>query len=107
MESAVSERSISAVRASFRRLIHCSVSIDVKLPPLLTQLGWDVAVKGVKPSRFKLKRGKRVKVWLAATPGDRISPSTIAQEPQPPRIDANVEMNGIVVGGMTFPIDPK
>jgi zinc metalloprotease ZmpB len=84
-----------------------AVSIDVKLPPLLSRLGWDVTVKGVKTPRFKLRRGKGVKVWLAATPGDPITPSKIAQEPQPPRIDVNIEMNGIVVGGMTFPIDPR
>lgn len=54
-----------------------------------------------------LRRGKRVKVWLAATPGDSITPTLIALEPQPPRIDVNVEMNGVTVGGMTFPIDPQ
>ena len=81
--------------------------IDVKLPELLKKLGWDIGLKGVKRPRFKLAPGQQVKVSLVATPGDPITPKLINEQRRPPRIDVNVEMDGVVVGGMTFPIDPK
>jgi len=62
---------------------------------------------GLARARFKLKPGQQVKVALVATPGDPITPKLIQQQRRPPRIDVNIEMDGIVVGGMTFPIDPK
>ena len=83
------------------------VLIDVKLPELLKKLGWDIGLKGVKRPRFKLAPGQQVKVSLVATPGDPITPKLINEQRRPPRIDVNVEMDGVVVGGMTFPIDPK
>jgi hypothetical protein len=83
------------------------VLIDVELPPLLAKLGWDIGLKGVKRPRFTLKPGQQVKVALVATPGKPITPKLIQAQRRPPRIDVNIEMDGIVVGGMTFPIDPK
>jgi zinc metalloprotease ZmpB len=83
------------------------VLIDVELPPLLAKLGWDIGLKGVKRSRFTLKPGQQVKVALVATPGEPITPKLIQAQRRPPRIDVNIEMDGILVGGMTFPLDPK
>jgi hypothetical protein len=83
------------------------VLIDVKLPELLKKLGWDIGLKGVKRPRFTLKPGQQVKVQLVATPGKPVTPKLIKEQRRPPRIDVAVEMDGIVVGGMTFPIDPK
>jgi zinc metalloprotease ZmpB len=83
------------------------VLIDVKLPPLLAKLGWDIDLKGVKRPRFTLKPGQQVKVALVATPGEPITPKLINAQRRPPRIDVNIELDGIVAGGMTFPIDPK
>jgi hypothetical protein len=48
-----------------------------------------------------------VKVSLAATPGKPITPKLIRAQRRPPRIDVSIRMDGVVVGGMTFPIDPK
>jgi hypothetical protein len=36
-----------------------------------------------------------------------ITPKLLQQQRRPSRIDVGIEMDGIVVGGMTFPIDPK
>jgi hypothetical protein len=83
------------------------VSIDVKVPELLAKLGWHIGLKGVKRPRFTLQPGKQVKVALAATPGKPITPKLIREQRRPPRIDVNIEMDGVVVGGMTFPIDPS
>ena len=83
------------------------VLIDVKLRLDLKKLGWDIGLKGVKRPRFKLAPGQQVKVLLVATPGDPITPKLINEQRRPPRIDVNVEMDGVAVGGMTFPIDPK
>lgn len=47
------------------------VSIELKLPPLLTKLGWHVDVKGVKTPRFTLNAAQEVRVELIATPVSR------------------------------------
>ena len=83
------------------------VFVDLKLPPLLVKLGWHVKLKGVKAERFTLAAGQKVRVSLTAVPGEAISPKLISQQKKPPRIDATVLIDGEVVGGMTFPIDPK
>ena len=83
------------------------VSIDVKTPPLLARLGWHIGVNGVKAPRFTLKLGEEVKVELVATAGKPITPKLIMRERRPPRIDVYIEMDGVLVGGMTFPIDPE
>jgi hypothetical protein len=83
------------------------VLVDVDLPPLLEKLGWDIGLKGVKRPRFTLKPGQQVKVSLAATPGKPITPKLIRAQRPPPRIDVSIQMDGVVVGGMTFPIDPR
>jgi len=83
------------------------VSIDVTLPPVLARLGWHVRLKGVRAERFTLAAGQRVKVELVAVPGEPFSAKLIREQRRPPRIDATVLMDGVVVGGMSFPVDPS
>lgn len=83
------------------------VSVEVALPPVLTKLGWHVRLKGVKAERFTLAAGQRVKVQLVATPGAPFSSKVLREQRRPPRIDVTVLMDGVVVGGMTFPVDPS
>jgi hypothetical protein len=83
------------------------VFVELKLPPVLVKLGWHVKLKGVKAERFTLAPGQRVKVQVVAVPGEPFSPKLLREQRKPPRIDATVLMDGAVVGGMTFPVDPQ
>jgi len=83
------------------------VSVEVAVPQVLAKLGWSVRLKGVKAERFTLAAGQRVKVQLVPTAGAPFSSKLLRTQRRLPRIDVTVLMDGVVVGGMTFPVDPS
>ena len=103
LAESLAERVFEIVNPSKKKAV---VFVEIKIPPVLAKLGWHVRVKGVKAERFTLAPGQRVKVQLRRDSGRAVHSEAAPRAAPAPRIDATILMDGAVVGGMTFPVDP-
>lgn len=85
------------------------VEVKWRIPRLLARLGWTLELEGIEKQRFVLGPEEGVEVRPIMVPGEDVDDATLmemAESPKGSRIDVDVLMNGDLVGGMTFKIDP-
>ena len=89
------------IRNTFARDVR--VEIEVKLPEALRENKWQLRIVGEGGSAFTMKAGERRKVLMEMVAGTTAEPRVAAHE----RIELTVKQDGIVVGGMTYYVDPS
>ena len=89
------------IRNTFARDVR--VEIEVKLPDALRENKWQLRIVGEGGSAFMMKAGERRKVLMEMVAGTTAEPRVAANE----RIELTVKQDGIVVGGMTYYVDPS
>jgi zinc metalloprotease ZmpB len=89
------------IRNTFARDVR--VEIEVKLPDALRENKWQLRIVGEGGSAFMMKAGERRKVLMEMVAGTTVEPHVAAHE----RIELTVKQEGIVVGGMTYYVDPS
>ena len=81
------------------------MQLRVSLPRVLTAKGWQVGFAGLPTGKFQLKPGEKRKIQLSVTPGANLTANDIRNSP-----DKTIRIyhygNGMLVGGMTYTIDP-
>jgi hypothetical protein len=90
------------IRNGFEREV--KVAIEVTLPDALERAGWRLRFVSEGGDAFYMRPGERKKVLMAMMPGKPIDPRA---EAGGKAIGVTVRQDGIVVGGMTYVIDPK
>ena len=81
-----------------------TIEIDLRLPDLLVRRGWSVTVEGLGP-RFELDPGEEREVTIRLTPGQPFAGDAVLGT-EDRDLDVSVLADGIVVGGMTYRLDP-
>ncbi len=82
------------------------MKLDVKIPKLLVRKGWRLDLKGLSGNRFKLKSGEQIEVFPNLIPGNDFTKEEI-EGIKDHDIMISAFADGILVGGMTYRIDPK
>jgi zinc metalloprotease ZmpB len=83
------------------------VNLEVELPPFLGRKGWSLRFLNAGGASFTLgARGSR-EVTLELVPGGDFSPSEVEAAGGGAKIVIRHRANGMVIGGMTYLIDPK
>lgn len=88
----------------FRR--RAAMELRVELPPLLARNGWQVRFKGISENRFVLKPGEKRKIVLDVKPGRTFSRKQV-ETARDRAISVQLFANGILLGGMTYQLDPE
>jgi hypothetical protein len=89
------------IRNTFARDVR--VEIEVKLPEALRENKWQLRIVSEGGNAFTIKAGERRKVLMEMVAGTAGEPRVAAHE----RIELTVKQDGIVVGGMTYYVDPS
>ncbi len=82
------------------------VMLDITLPPLLVEKGWQARAASAGGNSFGLAAGGARRVRLAVTPGQEISAAEIKAAASRDVVVA-VHADGILIGGMTYRLDPN
>ena len=80
------------------------VDVSVVLPPLLSRRGWRIDVVGL-PESGRLKSGEQRLVTFKVHAGQRFTKGD-AEETTERDIVVNAALDGVVIGGMVYHIDP-
>ena len=88
---------------TFRR--RATMELRVKLPEVLTAAGWKLGFRGMSGNRFELRPGERREIVIDLTAGRDFTADQVAAGDDR---DVAVELlaDGMVVGGMTYRLDP-
>ena len=81
------------------------VVLDITLPPVLAERGWQVRAASAGGNAFGLAAGGERRVKLAVTAGDEVSAEAVKASDSRDVVVA-VHADGILVGGMTYRLDP-
>lgn len=81
------------------------MSLRATLPPMLKAKGWKVTFRDLPTAQFKLVPGARRDVIIDVTPGQAFTAAEVTAA-RVKNIVIDVLADGIVVGGMTYPLDP-
>lgn len=82
-----------------------SIEVQIALPAVLSERGWDVVTTNEGGSRFALAPGTRRQVTLSVKPGKDLSAEEVRAAEQRDVL-VSVTGNGILMGGMTYRLDP-
>ena len=82
-----------------------TLAVSVVLPPLLSKRGWRIDVVGL-PESGRLKSGEQRLVTFKVHAGQRFTKSD-AEETSERDIVVNAALDGVVIGGMIYHIDPN
>ena len=82
-----------------------TMQLKVTLPPLLASKGWKVTFRDLPTAQFRLSAGARRDVIFDVTPGQPFTTTEVSSA-RVKNIVIDVYADGIVVGGMTYPLDP-
>jgi hypothetical protein len=84
------------------------VVINARIPALLKELGWEVIFLNPGGRAFALEPGQSKEVAFTLKPGKDFTPAQVEAIPQAERaIEFETFADGILVGGMTYPLDPS
>jgi zinc metalloprotease ZmpB len=81
------------------------VVLDIDLPAVLREKGWQVAVSTRGGTAFSLAAGGSKRVRLSVVAGGELTAAEVAASPQRDVV-VSVTGNGILLGGMTYRLDP-
>ncbi|HUR80164.1 MAG TPA: hypothetical protein VM733_05335 [Thermoanaerobaculia bacterium] len=76
------------------------------LPPVLANRGWKVSFSDLPDGLFALASGAKRDIKLTVSPGQQFTAGDV-QQARIRHVGIEVLADGIVVGGMTYPIDPE
>jgi len=76
------------------------------VPKVLASRGWTIDVASRGGTAFSLAPGAAKRVTLSATRGDEVTASDVAGEAERDVV-VRVSGNGILLGGMTYRLDPS
>ena len=79
-----------------------AMSLKAAIPPELVQRGWSVAFRGLPDA---LKSGEKADVTLDVTKGRDFTPDDVRQM-RDPSLVVEAFADGLLVGGVTYAIDP-
>ncbi len=82
-----------------------AIQLKATLPPLLASKGWKVTFRNIPNGTFRLLSGARQDITIDVTPGQAFTGTEVTAARQR-NIVIDVLADGIVVGGMTYPLDP-
>jgi hypothetical protein len=83
------------------------VVINARIPALLKELGWEVVFLNPGGRAFALEPGQSKEVAVTLKPGKDFTPSQVEAIPEAGRvIEFETYADGILVGGMTYPLNP-
>ena len=81
------------------------MELNLALPRVLTAKGWQIGFVGLPTGRFRLKPGEKRRIELSVTPGVAFTAEEIRNAADR-TIQVKLLGNGMIVGGMTYQIDP-
>ena len=81
--------------------------VDVQLPKFLVERGWATVLDNPGAGAFGLKSGEVKEVVLRFKPGKDFTARDVVGAKADARIQVVATADGIVVGGMTYVLDPK
>ncbi|MBI2853074.1 MAG: hypothetical protein HYX84_08285 [Chloroflexi bacterium] len=83
------------------------MEVSVKLPALLRELGWSLSFENAGGASFSLAPGQSKEMIMTLKPGKDFSAAQIESIPEAERnIDIEANADGILVGGMSYKLDP-
>ncbi len=91
------------VNNPYNRVVN--IELDVSLPNILHKRGWTIKFKNVNSNRFTLAPRADKKITFSLIPGHKFDRSDLSPEGE--AIDINTLIDHIIVGGMTYLIDPN
>ncbi|HUT92303.1 MAG TPA: hypothetical protein VMY37_22605 [Thermoguttaceae bacterium] len=77
--------------------------VQLRLPRALKARDWKLELQGDMPRRFKLPELGHRKMGLRLVPGQDFRPADLKES----AIEVRGYIDGMLVGGMTFPLDPR
>ncbi|MCI0582725.1 MAG: hypothetical protein L0227_07495, partial [Chloroflexi bacterium] len=84
------------------------VEVEVRLPAFLARRGWRLEVTSAGGRRFTLEPGQEKRLVLRLVPGTEFPRAEVQGLPSAERtIDVLVAEDGILVGGMSYEVDPE
>ena len=86
--------------------VPAEMSLDIKLPGILEQKGWDIGFHGVVDNMFVLQPGEKKELVFDLKTGANFSQGEM-EAATDRDIVISVLADGAVIGGMTYHIDPK
>jgi hypothetical protein len=81
--------------------------VDVRLPKFLVDRGWAATFENPDAGVFALKSGEVKVVVLRLKPGKEFTAQDVVKARSNGVIEVLATADGIVVGGMSYPLDPK
>jgi hypothetical protein len=88
---------------TFRR--KAKMELKAELPRILAAAGWKLQFKGIDDNRFELKPGEKRKIVIELVPGGDFTKDQV-QGTVDRDINVYLYGNGMLVGGMTYRLDP-
>ncbi len=83
-----------------------NVVVEWTLPYFLRERGWNMDLFNERGSSFKLRAYQSEEIVLRLNPGRRFSRSDVLEQRTEQKIEFRVLIDGQIVGGMTYVIDP-
>lgn len=81
------------------------MEVTAELPAVLAKKGWKIAVRDTDGGKFRLQSGAKREVQLEIDPGQNFTAADV-KKARKRSIEIEVYADGILVGGMTYPLDP-
>ncbi len=81
------------------------MELNLELPRVLAAKGWQIGFVGLPTGRFRLRPGEKRRIELSVTPGAAFTADDIRNSADR-TIRVRLLGNGMIVGGMTYQIDP-
>lgn len=81
------------------------MELKAELPAVLAKKGWKIAFRDTDGGRFRLQSGAKREIQLEIDPGQNFTAADV-KKARKRSIEIEVYADGILVGGMTYPLDP-
>jgi len=82
-----------------------AMQLRANVPPLLANKGWKITFKDLPTGAFRLASGARADVTINVTAGEAFTAAEVTAA-RLKNISIDVLADGVVVGGMTYPLEP-
>jgi hypothetical protein len=86
--------------------VDARVLVEATLPPFMTKGGWHVTFDNPGAGAFSLKAGEAKQVVIRLAAGKEFTPKDVSSA-KDAVIHIQAAANGIVVGGMSYQLDPQ
>lgn len=83
------------------------MNLVVSLPGFLNELGWKISFVNAGGSSFSLKPGIKKEIYLDIKEGKEFSREMVLQNAHDSIITVTAYADGIIIGGMSYQIDPN